>query len=246
MKDGCFVFFPEPWLLHRLLPSSHTVWSQSHGKGESTCFTRRKKNRTHCPFDHRSESWLTHNRKPCLPAEVVKGILSCLPLMMTRLLAKQFDQRCPKQFVLVGLRPYKYRRNPFVAFPKSYVGMPKLLGVAFDEAGVADEICFVCGRGNDLRSYSEEELYGFIDDSSGCIKVTIAYFESFPFPDLEHFQIQKAMWSNPRIVRAFGYICKLCASTRNFENGTFTLQMNIDFLDKCKWNMSRRSTEIST
>ena len=76
---------------------------------------------------------------------------------MTRLLAKQFDQRCPKQFVLVGLRPYKYRRKPFDAFPKSYVGMPKLLGVAFDEAWVADEICFVCGRGNDLRSDSEEE-----------------------------------------------------------------------------------------
>ena len=114
----------------------------------------------------------------CFSVDVVDSLLQFLPLTRRRLLAKRFDQRCPRKFVLL--------REASCA--------PDALAISFDESLLVDDICFVCGEDHvgwwDSRDSNSDNS---MVPGRYVTGLTMVSFESFPFPELEEFRMDKAM-----------------------------------------------------
>ena len=145
------------------------------------------------------EPLCTHSKTCCFSAEVLDNLLQCLPLTRRRLLAKRFDQRCPRKFVLL--------REAYCA--------PDALAKAFDESLLVDDICFVCGE-DDVGWWDSQDSNS--DNSmvpgSYVTGLTMVSFEFFPFPELEEFRMDRAMCKtmekNLGPFRARAYVCSQC------------------------------------
>ena len=119
----------------------------------------------------------THSKTCLFSAEVLDILLQCLPLTRRRLLAKRFDQRCSRKFVILR---------------EAYGPGTDACAIAFEESLLGDEICNICGEDQRMEWWNKD---GSIDHSmvpgSYVTGFTMLDFEFFPFPGLEKLQMDK-------------------------------------------------------
>eukprot|EP00931_Biecheleriopsis_adriatica_P088205 TRINITY_DN62577_c0_g1_i1.p1 TRINITY_DN62577_c0_g1~~TRINITY_DN62577_c0_g1_i1.p1 ORF type:complete len:196 (+),score=42.13 TRINITY_DN62577_c0_g1_i1:63-650(+) len=118
------------------------------------------------------------------PTELHDKMLSFLPPTVSRSLAKRFDKRCAKNFVLVQEHPYHRKGHG-----KHGAGRRGVLAVAYDESrDREDPICVICG-------YVEEppEDSDYDEPPGGYTQICIAEFDAFPFPDLQSLPKTRTM-----------------------------------------------------
>ena len=133
-------------------------------------------------------------------AEVLDNLLQCLPLTRRRLLAKRFDQRCSRKFVILK---------------EAYGPGTDACAIAFEESLLDDEICNICGEDQRMEWWNKD---GNIDHSmvpgSYVTGFTMLDFEFFPFPGLEKLQMDRAMWRTllkfRKLFTARTYVCSFC------------------------------------
>lgn len=148
------------------------------------------------------------------PKELVENMLSFMPLTVRRSLAKRFDKRCSKNFVLVSEHPHIPE-----GFGKHGAGSRGVLAVAYDgprDQGDAEDsdndepICVICGYEEKPPEDSDDEDN---EPPGGYTQICIAKFDAFPFPDLQSLPKTRTMCKamGPMLKCLDGvYVCDGC------------------------------------